>query len=328
MDLHKDKDGFKEIIEASADSLKFERSHIEKDHWLSNILKTLSESSFKNQVYFKGGTSLSKGYHLIERFSEDLDLFVYTGNPDSSIQSEKNINKSVCKYILENNNHLKYDKSKSKLGGEYRKLHFSYGSSYKFAGLKEGLEVEIKSCSLKDKKHLYYPSDIKTIRPIVTIFLEQENRQDLIDKYGLNQFEINCINPRKTLCDKISRLAKFSYSENAEELIIRNIRDVYDLHALCDNKEYNGFLHSNDFIDAMQKVTEEDKLQKNSHAEKPRANAIIFKDAHKTMIQPQIAAAYNTDLSRLVFDRKKRPPLEAAIKTLEEIHQVLMSSHS
>lgn len=48
---------------------------VEKDFWVCWTLDYLfSESKFKDSFAFKGGTSLSKGFDLIERFSEDIDL--------------------------------------------------------------------------------------------------------------------------------------------------------------------------------------------------------------------------------------------------------------
>jgi Uncharacterized conserved protein len=49
----------------------------EKDWWVTAVLKALSNTSWGNGVLlFKGGTSLSKGWNLIERFSEDIDLII------------------------------------------------------------------------------------------------------------------------------------------------------------------------------------------------------------------------------------------------------------
>ena len=45
---------------------------IEKDYYVTLILRLLSEQL--SNVVFKGGTSLSKGYHAINRFSEDIDI--------------------------------------------------------------------------------------------------------------------------------------------------------------------------------------------------------------------------------------------------------------
>ena len=72
MNLHSDKEAFKEIIALAAEHFGYEQSHVEKDYWVSKILRDISLSEYADKTYFKGGTSLSKAYGLIERFSEDL----------------------------------------------------------------------------------------------------------------------------------------------------------------------------------------------------------------------------------------------------------------
>jgi predicted nucleotidyltransferase component of viral defense system len=48
---------------------------VEKDFWVCWILKRLfADPHLKEQMVFKGGTSLSKVYGLVDRFSEDIDL--------------------------------------------------------------------------------------------------------------------------------------------------------------------------------------------------------------------------------------------------------------
>jgi predicted nucleotidyltransferase component of viral defense system len=47
---------------------------IEKDWWVIITLKALFQSAYRNYLVFKGGTSLSKGWNLIARFSEDIDI--------------------------------------------------------------------------------------------------------------------------------------------------------------------------------------------------------------------------------------------------------------
>ena len=50
---------------------------VEKDYWVTHVLWAIHDRGF--DVWFKGGTSLSKGFGLIERFSEDLDLKIEPG---------------------------------------------------------------------------------------------------------------------------------------------------------------------------------------------------------------------------------------------------------
>ena len=116
---------------------------------------------------------------------------------------------------------------------------------------------------------------------------------------------MQCINPRKTLCDKISRLVKLSYNENANELLAKHIRDVYDLSALFHNPEYKGYLLSDEFLEAMYKVTLEDGLNINSRSYLSLADAPIFKDAKTKMEQPEILAAYTTDLKKMTFNKER-----------------------
>lgn len=49
---------------------------IEKDWWVTMVLKALSHTQYSEFLSFKGGTSLSKGWSLIERFSEDIDIAI------------------------------------------------------------------------------------------------------------------------------------------------------------------------------------------------------------------------------------------------------------
>jgi hypothetical protein len=49
---------------------------IEKDWWVTVTLKALFQTECSDSLIFKGGTSLSKGFNIIERFSEDIDLAI------------------------------------------------------------------------------------------------------------------------------------------------------------------------------------------------------------------------------------------------------------
>ena len=80
MRLHQNKEAFVELSQATARSLGLPEIYIEKDYWIAKALKHLADSEFVNHVVFKGGTSLSKAYRIIDRFSEDIDLAVIKGD--------------------------------------------------------------------------------------------------------------------------------------------------------------------------------------------------------------------------------------------------------
>jgi predicted nucleotidyltransferase component of viral defense system len=67
----------RDLFRESASRLGINLAIVEKDFWVCWILKRLfAEPALKDQMVFKGGTSLSKVYGLIDRFSEDIDLIL------------------------------------------------------------------------------------------------------------------------------------------------------------------------------------------------------------------------------------------------------------
>ena len=71
MFIHEDPD-FLNLIGIVAGKRGLALAIVEKDYWVTHALWSLGNAGF--DVWFKGGTSLSKGFDLIQRFSEDLDL--------------------------------------------------------------------------------------------------------------------------------------------------------------------------------------------------------------------------------------------------------------
>jgi predicted nucleotidyltransferase component of viral defense system len=72
-----DQPDFADLTRASADYFQLRDELIVKDYWVTRCLLALSEAdSLRGRVVFKGGTSLSKGFRLLDRFSEDIDLLL------------------------------------------------------------------------------------------------------------------------------------------------------------------------------------------------------------------------------------------------------------
>jgi len=65
----------RDLFQQTAANRGFHPAIAEKDFWVCWVLMTLfADATLQNQIVFKGGTSLSKVHHLIDRFSEDIDL--------------------------------------------------------------------------------------------------------------------------------------------------------------------------------------------------------------------------------------------------------------
>jgi len=67
----------REVFQAVSLSMGFRPDIVEKDFWVCFMLHHLfHDCKYKDAFVFKGGTSLSKAYHVIERFSEDIDIIL------------------------------------------------------------------------------------------------------------------------------------------------------------------------------------------------------------------------------------------------------------
>lgn len=83
------------LFRQSAEKMNVTEQIVEKDFWVCWTLKQLFESPLKNKLIFKGGTSLSKVYGVIERFSEDIDLILnWEGNPVGEPMEKRSKNKT------------------------------------------------------------------------------------------------------------------------------------------------------------------------------------------------------------------------------------------
>ena len=77
---------------------------IEKDWWVTVTLKALFQTDCCDSLIFKGGTSLSKGFNIIERFSEDIDLAIshsFFGIEKTNKSQRDKLKKLARRYIQE-----------------------------------------------------------------------------------------------------------------------------------------------------------------------------------------------------------------------------------
>ena len=123
MILHKDLENFKALISLTAKDMGILEFYIEKDYWVTYILKKLSNSFFRNKVVFKGGTSLSKGYNAINRFSEDIDLQLINSDLGDNQKKKllKNIEETITEGMIYIPNHVRESKR-----GKIRKTIYKY----------------------------------------------------------------------------------------------------------------------------------------------------------------------------------------------------------
>lgn len=92
------------LLQRAEEKFKINQLALEKDCWVTMVLKALFKCSCSENLIFKGGTSLSKGWNLIERFSEDIDLSVnhtFFGIEKTTKNQREKLRKKARRYILD-----------------------------------------------------------------------------------------------------------------------------------------------------------------------------------------------------------------------------------
>ena len=293
MKLHLDDKIFKELIKLTAIELKINRQFVEKDYWITLVLSRLAKSKYVDESVFKGGTSLSKGYNLIERFSEDVDIAIIndkgkTGNEIKTII--RNIEKEITPDLTE----LQMEGVTSK-GSRFRKSVFEYVTTEK-GNANNKLIVEINSFANP------FPYKRLTIQSMVFDFLMQTNNEKYIEQYNLQSFEVNVLSKEQTLLEKMVSLIRFSFKENTAETISEKIRHFYDLYYLMKNPECAEFVASDSFKKQFDTILEHDRemfdepkdWQTKSISESPLVTNF-------STLWKQIKEKYQTELSAFAY---------------------------
>jgi len=242
MILHNDKASFTAAIQTASDKLNILPVFIEKDYWITLILKRLNQSKFMDKVVFKGGTSLSKGYKLITRFSEDIDIAVLNVDQLSGNQV-KTLIRDVEKAISIDLTCIEGHQGESK-GSRFRKSFFSYpgtGDERFYQNISNKVIIEINSFANP------FPFEKRPIISLISASLAENNQQELIKKYDLMPFEINILHKNQTLLEKLVSLFRFSFENDPISGISGKIRHFYDLYYLLLDKDCKAFIDALDF---------------------------------------------------------------------------------
>ena len=97
----------KDIFAYVGASMHIRAEAVEKDWWVTQVLKALFLSEYSKNIVFKGGTSLSKGWNTIERFSEDVDIAIdreFLGFPGvlTKTQISDKLRRASCSFVRTN----------------------------------------------------------------------------------------------------------------------------------------------------------------------------------------------------------------------------------
>jgi hypothetical protein len=150
----------------------------------------------------------------------------------------------------------------------------------------------------------------------------KNEQTNMATEYGLIPFQLQVLEPIRTICEKIMSLVRFSYGENPVDDLKKKIRHTYDLHQLLKQDEYLKFLHSEAFDEMLLKVANDDvkSFRNNNRWLIHHPNeALIFK--HLENVWSELKSIYNGTFKNLVYG--ELPKDEAILETLKMINERL-----
>jgi hypothetical protein len=236
----------------------------EKDWWVTLTLKALFESPYAKFFIFKGGTSLSKGWKLIERFSEDIDIA---------------LDPMAFGRAYETNPSHNYVKTLKKEGCEFTStiLLDALKAQFNHLGIPMGgisIEAEAVKDTIPDKDpqtlfvrykslyppHVYIADEVKiefSVRSLKDPFANVKIESILSDAfpstaYAEIPFEVVAVEPRKTLLEKAFLLHEKFMNANPDKIKIERLsRHLYDLVKMMDTETGQQVLKDHEFYNTL-----------------------------------------------------------------------------
>lgn len=218
-------------------------SSIEKDWWVTQVLKALHTLPYAEYIAFKGGTSLSKCWNLIARFSEDVDIalsreFLGFGGELSKTQISDRLRRAACSFVREK---MQYDVQKALMNLGIRADAFSvdvvitpvtttdpevititYHSLYEVSPyIKNTVKIEISGRSMME------PIEKKAINAAIDAHFSKA-------PFAEKPFEVNVVIPERTFLEKVFLLHE-EFRKN-EVRVERMSRHIYDLAMMMDSE--------------------------------------------------------------------------------------------
>ncbi|WP_234445677.1 nucleotidyl transferase AbiEii/AbiGii toxin family protein [Carboxylicivirga marina] len=296
MKLHEDKKLFRQAIEFTAQQKGILSIYVEKDYWVTYALNTIFKDGIGKDTVFKGGTALSKCYASIERFSEDIDLVVLKKGDETGNQLSNKI-KKMGKVVSKELPEIQVDGLTHKMGMTRKTAH-TYNKEFdgEYGQVRDTIVLEATWLGNSD------PHTEKEVVSMVGQMMLDNNQEQIAKDKGLLPFKVNVMDPKRTICEKIMSLVRFSYGEDPITDLKNKIRHTYDLHQLLKQKEYADFLNSPEFDEMLLKVANDDVTSfknNNSWLVNHPKDALIFDKLEETW--EELKTTYNGDFKKLVY---------------------------
>jgi hypothetical protein len=234
---------FADLVRIVADEKGIDPALVEKDYWIMHCLYGLQQLGFKYQL--KGGTSLSKGHQIINRFSEDIDILIEPPS-DRDVKVGKNQNSPA--QIKTRKDFYDWLAHTIKIDGissverdtafddipNYRGagIRLNYDSATEaLEGLREGVLLEVGFDAVAPNE----PKDISS-----WMYDYAAGKVDIIDNRAN---AVPCYDPGYTFVEKLQTVStKFRNQQRDGSDPVEFMRHYYDIYELLERPEVQKFI--------------------------------------------------------------------------------------
>lgn len=311
---------FAAFLTLAATNSGLPETFVEKDYWITEILRTVA-TALGERAIFKGGTSLSKGWNLLDRFSEDIDLFV-----DPAAEPPLGSTRAIDRMMKKLNGDvsavpgLEFVRAESRtIGGRGRIDTFRYDSHFPpLEGFPTTVRLEPGIQSGKQ------PTARVKISSIVGGLLIAQGAAAELDVEGIEPFEMDLLHFRRTFVEKLFAIhGKVERLEQEGVPLGRDVRHYADLYVLAGRPEVIAMLGSEEYEAIRLDYDEKSRTYfPNSYRPPPdlgftSSNALFPADELRTGIEP----GYEEECRHLFF--RPHPGFDEVLERFAEIRDLL-----
>lgn len=236
--LH-ERDDFLDLLTSVGESTGAGAALVEKDYWVTEALRVVA-TNFGEGTIFKGGTSLSKAWHLIQRFSEDIDLLIRTDlEPVSTRGARDRFMKEIDEAVAGLPGLSRVDDGRSERGISRTAVYSYEPRATALEGLKATIILEM---GIRGGPH---PAASCRLNSLLAEALKNTSIRD----ESLEAFEITVLEARRTLVEKLFAIhcACELWSEGRKTAIRRQTRHFSDINALLADPTIAEFVGSEEY---------------------------------------------------------------------------------
>lgn len=318
--LRQHPDELEALVGVTADALGMPAAYVEKDFWVTEVLRassvartvTMPDGTAEPVTFtFKGGTSLSRVFGIVERFSEDIDLLAEFP-PGATTGARHRTLKAVDAEVRA---HLGFSTDRVLVGssteGVKRYATYLYSAASRSEDLKEGVLLELGS------RGGTHPSSTHSIRSLVADHAIGSLGDDESTWEEFAPFSVNVLSPVRTLFEKLAAVHDAATRQDSAALR-KHGRHFYDIHCLVRDAGVIAELETlndegrQDLVDDIEQQSNEAGFSSTPRPDDGYASSPAFDESDTC--RKDIEAGY-TVAEALVYGQ--RVPLDEAVVSVQ-----------